>query len=82
MGFQPGIEVIEHDAGLDHHGARLGIEFHYLIEPAGGVDHQRFADGLAALAGARAAGQNRHLGITGNIQGNFQIFLVARENHA
>ncbi len=48
------IEVVEHDAGLDHTGAILDIERQDLVQVFRDVDDDAGVDGLAALRGATA----------------------------
>ena len=82
MGLEPGVEVIEHDAGLDHHRARLLVEGHHTVQMAAGVDHQRLSHRLSALTGAAAARQHRNAFPTSDLQGRGQIILMARDHHA
>jgi len=49
------IEVIEHDAGLDHAAPACHIEIEDAIEIFRAVDHEGMVDGLAALRRSAAA---------------------------
>ena len=49
------VEVVEHDAGLDHAGAVLDVEREDPVQVLGEVDDDAVIDGLAALRGAAAA---------------------------
>ena len=55
MRAQLPVEIVEHDAGLDHAGALLDIEREDAVEMFGEVDDDAAIDGLAALRGAAAA---------------------------
>ena len=59
-GFQLAIELIEHDARLDHAAAIDGIDLEHIVEMARAVDHDRCVDGLSGLRGAAAARRHRH----------------------
>ncbi len=74
--------MIEHDARFDRHGARVGIERDDVVQPLAGVDHQRLADGLAALARAGAAREQRHLLAARDLECDAQIVLIARHDDA
>ncbi len=49
------VEVVEHDAGLDHAGAALDVERQDAVQVLREIDHEAVIDGLAALRGAAAA---------------------------
>ena len=53
--FELPVEVVEHDAGLDHARAVLDVERDDAVEVFGEVDDDAVIDGLAALRGAAAA---------------------------
>ena len=59
--FELRVEPIQHDAGLHDRFLRLRVDREHLVEVLRVVDDQRGADGLAALRGAGAARQDRHL---------------------
>ena len=49
------VEVVEHDAGLDHAGAVFDVEREEAVQVLGEVDDDPLVDGLAALRGPAAA---------------------------
>ena len=49
------VEVVEHDAGLDHAGAAFDVERQDPVQVLREIDHEAVIDGLAALRGAAAA---------------------------
>ena len=49
------VEVVEHDAGLDHAGAVFDVEREEAVQVLGEIDDDALIDGLAALRGAAAA---------------------------
>ena len=55
MFFELPVEVVEHDARLDHAGAVLDVERDDAVQMFGKVDDDAVIDGLAALRGAAAA---------------------------
>jgi hypothetical protein len=55
MRFELAVEVVEHDAGLDHAAAVLNVEREQAVEVFGKIDDDAVVDGLAALRGAAAA---------------------------
>ena len=54
-GFQGAVEIVEHDAGLDHAAAARDIELQQAVEIFGAIQDQRMVDRLPALRGAAAA---------------------------
>ena len=55
MLFELAVEVVEHDAGLDHAGAVFDVEREDAVQVLGEIDDDPVVDGLAALRGAAAA---------------------------
>ena len=55
MLFELPVEVVEHDARLDHAGAVLDVERDDAVQVFGEIDDDAVIDGLAALRGAAAA---------------------------
>ena len=49
------VEVVEHDAGLDHAGPVFDVEREDAVQVLGEIDDDAVVDGLAALRGAAAA---------------------------
>ena len=58
VGFEHAIEIIKHDAGLDHASPARHVELEHTGEMPRAIDHERVVDGLSALRGAAAAGQH------------------------
>jgi hypothetical protein len=46
---EDGVQLIEHDAGLDRRPPGLGVDRNHVLEIFGGVEHQRLAHRLTAL---------------------------------
>ena len=82
MLLQLGIEMVEHQPGLDHHRAAFDIQRADVAEILAVVDHQRGAGGLAALAGAAAARQHWHLQVAHDVERRGDIALALRHKHA
>ena len=57
--FQRAVEIVEHDAGLDHAALVLDIELENSVEIFRAVDDERLVHRLPALRGAAAARQHR-----------------------
>ena len=55
MLFELAVEIVEHDAGLDHASAVFDVEREDAVQVLGKVDDDSLVDGLAALRGAAAA---------------------------
>ena len=55
MLFELAVEVVEHDAGLDHAGAVLDVEREDPVQVFGEIDDDAVVDRLAALRSAAAA---------------------------
>ena len=53
--FELAVEIVEHDAGLDHANAVFDVEREDAVQMLGEVDDNSLVDGLAALRGAAAA---------------------------
>ena len=49
------VEIVEHDAGLDHANAVFDVEREQAVQVLGEVDDDSLVDGLAALRGPAAA---------------------------
>ena len=79
---EPAVEPVEHDAGLDRHRARLGVEVEDVIEVLAHVDDQRLAHRLAALRRARPARQHGHALLAGDLHGADDVLLAFRHHHA
>src|SRR5439155_8248330 len=53
--FELAVEVVEHDAGLDHTGPVFDVEREDAVQMFGEINDDCFVDRLAALRGAAAA---------------------------
>src|SRR5258708_18216782 len=82
MRLQPGIELVEHDAGLNRDLGALLVEPNDLPHVLREIDDQGRAHGLAALRCAGAARQDRGLGIACHVEGERQVGLVTRDYDA
>ena len=78
---EPGIETIEHHAGLHAYRARVPIEGDHLIQIFAMVDHQRVANGLAALRRATPARQYRDTLFQRNLQRDLCVALGFWDHH-
>ncbi len=70
--------MIENKARLDGRAAIGLVQFDHIIQVLGYIDHQRLAHGLAALGGAAAARQDRHLFLGGNLDDADHVLFRAR----
>ena len=59
-GFELRVEIVEHDARLDHAGCVLDVERDDAVQVFGEIDDEAVIDGLAALRGAAAARRDGH----------------------
>ena len=82
MGLEPPVELIEHDAGLDHAAGVGDIELDDVIEIFRAVDDERFVDGLAGLRGPAAARQHRDAFLPGERDSPLGLCDRARQNDA
>jgi len=78
---EPGIERVEHDAGLDPDRARQGIEAVDFPEEFAVVDYESAADRLAALRRPGSARQNRGLRLAGERECSLGRLGSARNDH-
>ncbi len=76
------IELVEHDAGLDPGRARVDVELEQIAQVLARVEHERGADGLAALRRARAARQERYAGLGRDLQRAAAASADARHDDA
>ena len=56
--LQGAVEIVEHDAGLDHAAASRDVELQHAVEIFRAIQDQRMIDRLPALRGAAAARQH------------------------
>ena len=82
MRTQLAIEVVEHDAGLDHAAPVLGIEFENAVQVFRTIDHQRMVDRLAALGGAATSREHGCSFLIGQTNRRLGLFYCARHNDA
>ena len=64
--FELAVEVVEHDAGLDHADAVFDVEREDAVQVLGKVDDDSLVDGLAALRGPAAARGDDQALVPGN----------------
>ena len=76
------VELVEHDAGLDHAAAAGDVELDHIVEIFRAVDDQRGVDGLAALRGAAAARRDRHALLPRDRNRPRRLVDAARRHHA
>ena len=79
---QRGVEMVQHDARLAAHPARLGIDLNDPIEVFAGVDNHGPAYRLPGQAGAGAARQDGHTLLRADRHGGNQFLDSARNDHA
>jgi hypothetical protein len=72
------LQVGVHGSGLDHGGARLGIDRQHPVEVLGRVHDDARPDGVAGDGGARTAHGQRRTGRARHGQGGQQLVAVAR----
>ena len=82
MRFEGGVEVAEDDAGFDDGAAAHRVDVDDTAEVLGAVDDEGVVDGLAALAGAAAAGEDGDAGFTGDGDGGGDVFNAFGDDHA
>ena len=76
------VEIVEHDAGLDHAGTVLDIEREDPVQVFGEVDDDPFIDGLAALRGAAAARGDDSARILGDGERQQRLVHGPGDHHA
>ncbi|MHC2248779.1 hypothetical protein ACVJH7_008086 [Bradyrhizobium elkanii] len=76
------VEVVEHDAGLDHAGPILDVEREDPVQVLGQVDDDAVIDGLAALRGATAARGDDPPGVANDRQRPQRLVDGSRHHHA
>ena len=82
LGFEGGVEVAEDEAGFDPGAAGCSVDFDDAAEVLGAVDHQGAVDGLAALAGAAAAGEDWDAVFAGDGDRGGDVVDRAGDDHA
>ncbi len=80
--LEPAVELVEHDAGLDHAAPAGDVELEDVVEMFRAVDDQRRVDGLAALRGAAAARQHAHALLARDRDRALGLLDRARRHHA
>ena len=76
------VEVVEHDARLDHASAVLDVERDDAVQVFGEIDDDAVIDGLAALRGAAAARGDDPPGVAGDRQRPQRLVDGLRHHHA
>ena len=76
------VEIVEHNAGLDHAGALLDIERDDSVQILRDIDHDAAVDSLAALRGAAAARRHDASVIARNRHGAQRVVHGAGNDHA
>ena len=79
---EPAVEVVEHDAGLDHAGAVLDVERDDAVQMFREIDDDAVVDGLAALRGAAAARRDDPSGVAGDRQRPQRLVHGPGHHHA
>ena len=79
---EPGVELVEDDAGLDRHLGAVLVEAHDLAQMLRDIDDQRLAHRLAALRGAGTAWHDGGPGVARHVDHQRQVGLVARHDDA
>ena len=81
-GFQLAIELVEHDARLDHAAPAGDVEIEHAVEIMRAIDHQPVIDRLPGLRRAAAARRHRHPFRAANPDRPFGFLYGARRHHA
>ena len=76
------IEIIEHNAGLDHATARGNVELEEMVEVFRAIDHQRGVDRLAGLRGAATTRRHAHALVPRNRYRPIGVLYRARRHNA
>ncbi len=76
------VQVGQHDPRLDPCGACGRIDLEHAPQVLAAIDHQRAVDRLAALAGAAAAGEDRHAMRARDREGRLHVVDPTRDDHA
>jgi hypothetical protein len=80
--LQRRVEVAEHEAGLDQRRTRRDVDLDEAAQVLRAVEHDRAVDGLAALARAAAARQDRDAEVAGDGQRRLQVVAGLRHDDA
>ena len=76
------VELVQHDAGLDHAGPRLGVNRHHAMAVLGPVDDHRHVARLPGQAGPAAPGHYRRAVLPAHRHGRRRVVHGARDHHA
>jgi len=82
MGLELPVELVEHDAGLDHAAGVGDIERDHMIEIFRAVDDERFVNRLSGLRSSAAARQHRDTLLSRQTNGALRLRDRARQNDA
>ena len=78
--LQLAIEMVEHQPGLDAHGATGDVQRNHLSKVLARVEHDRVTHRLAALRRPGASGKHRDASLTTQGQGRFHVGDVPRDH--
>lgn len=81
-GLEPPVEVVEHDARLDHAALALHVEVEHVVEIFRAIDDQRRVHRLARVRGAAAADSDVHPLLARQSERVLDLFERARHHHA
>ena len=82
VGPEPRVERVEHDARLHSDRHRLAIEREHAVQVPAVVDHERRANGLAALRTGAATREHRHAEFAADVEGGAHVVVRPRDQHA
>src|SRR6266511_240929 len=82
MRLEPAIELVEHDARLDHTAPAGHVKLDQVVEIFRAVDNERGTDRLAGLRGARAPRQHADALLARNCQRMLRLLHRARRDDA
>ena len=82
VGFELGIQMVEHHAGLNFDGSRFYVELDDVSDVFAVVNHQAYTRGLAALAAAAAARHDGHVQLSADFQCDGHLVCVTWHKYA
>ena len=81
MGFERAVQLIQHDARLNHRAAVFHVDFKDAVKVACVINDQPRVDRLPALGCPAPASCHGHTSRARGIQGSLNVFARARRNH-